>query len=483
MADAGRAPARSMRRSTWGAVVATGLLAVVLPVGVGFAAQRLDPAQWKWDDWAAVVTSLLLGTLFFVLALIVGREGARRGSAVSDAVLLTTIGVLQMSSGRSFAGFDQQALRIAADARAALKHYVSADREQQVSLIDTIETSYSDLAFGTFSRADGLPRSVWEQLRDGANAVASDARKVAAGLGRRSSVQGDELRRLAEHVTFALSIGSQIRAQHQPLLGKTPVTLDCSWGTVQPEGDAKNTGSETDQVRKNRLKCLYRRELTIKRDWNLLIEASPVVSCVVQLQGLTGTDDWYAPWYVTDHPPPLRPVNVLFDDLGEAAAHDKIADTPGLNRYPEPTRHVSLPSGMRTQAIANLLSLLERNVIATVCVLVYDVVLADGTTKRLVLDGNHRLAAARALARQRERKWPWRRRAASMSDVRVLAFVISEREPVDDMVQDTDPSVGGSMFPDWRGFSPDVGLVRGSWLPPRYQNVLASGPLGQARDA
>jgi len=191
--DATPGRTRSGGRSTRRAVIATGVLAFVSPITLGLVAQRLDSEQWKWDDWAAVVSAVLLGSLFFVLALIVGSDGARRARAVADAELMTSIGGLHMSSARSFAGSDQQALRIAASARAALQHFANAGAAEQQSLIKTIEDAYSDLVFGTFSRPDVGPRpasggpeiprlaGVLARRRGGAGDVGAAAIQARAG--------------------------------------------------------------------------------------------------------------------------------------------------------------------------------------------------------------------------------------------------------------------------------------------------------------
>jgi hypothetical protein len=307
---------------------------------------------------------------------------------------------------------------------------------------------------------------------------------------------------MADNIAFALSVGRQVRSQHGPHLDPgEPRVLLCTWDgattnhtdvlvdrseagkeTTLAEAAHKDREAEVLPVRKERLSCLYRRELTIKKDWSVVLKAGEAIACRVVLSDLADTDDWYAPWYVFDDPPPLHPVNVLFDELQEAAAEDAISDQPGLDRFPQPIRHGRLPRGMRTRAITNLRDLLRRQEIATVCVLVYDVRTESGQVKRLVLDGNHRLAAARALAQERaqegRRGWRRGRRQDAVTDVRVLAFVMSEpdcepekwkmlKERVD--VRTSDPE--GS-FPDWRGFSPDIGLVRGTWTPERYQRWL-----------
>jgi hypothetical protein len=90
----------------------------------------------------------------------------------------------------------------------------------------------------------------------------------------------------------------------------------------------------------------------------------------------------------------------------------------------------------------------------TVCVLLYEFA-GDSTGDRpapLVLDGNHRLAGALRLAKES----PPDERAGC--PIRVLAFVVTEREPIDTYV----PPDTVERAPDWHwhGFTPDVENIR-----------------------
>ncbi|MGH3671652.1 MAG: hypothetical protein ACRDSH_13625, partial [Pseudonocardiaceae bacterium] len=368
------------------------------------------------------------------------------------------------SSARSFAGSNQQALRIAADARAALQHYPSASPNEQTLLLDKIVDSYSDLAFGTFCHADALPRSIWTQLCQGADDVVNEAKVLVGNLGRRADQRKNELIAMAAHVHFVESIGREIRAQHDlPLAPGVSRVLNQVWDVgskSQRESESMLYGklSASDSVlthtdRVERLARLYRRELTVVKQWEVLYRHGRSVSCSVMLNDIAEIDGWYAPWYVTRADGRLLPVNVEGKELDEVAKWDRLIDVPGLPTYPIPLRHDQIPQGMRAKVIANLRDLLQRQQQVTVCVLAYDLKI-NGGIMRLVLDGNHRLAAARQLTAEG--------RGQSLSEqgnkvVRVLTFLIAEVDPIDDETSES------KEFPDWkwRGFTPDIGLLRG----------------------
>ena len=450
---------------TWRILVVLFWVAAIGAIfALAFWFQHRDPGQWGWDDWGALANSIWLGFLFFGLATWVGRGSERRATAVADAELITSMGSLAMSSARSFAGHDQQALRIAADARAALQQYPQASEAQQKQLVETIENSYSDLAFGTFSRADALPRSVWDQLCQGAEAVQQEADRLVRELrswtnwrGKHTEDRCTELAGMAAHVRFVQRIGVEIRAAH---LVRGVRELAGIW--TEPADPQPRVLSSTEQL--HRLACLYRRELTVVKQWRVLDAHSERLSCrAILVDDLGQIGDWAAPWYVTWDPDGdrFRPVNVLGGELEEAASQDRIAEDDGrLPLYPEPLRHGQLPEGMRTRAIANLCELLRRQRPVTVCVLGYDLRNGDGGVTRVVLDGNHRLAAALRIVEED----PPGATADTTPPLRVLTFLIREEgAPVDDETSNEE------QFPDWapwRGFTPDIGLIRGTWKPP-----------------
>lgn len=148
-------------------------------------------------------------------------------------------------------------------------------------------------------------------------------------------------------------------------------------------------------------------------------------------------------------------------ELNERARYDALQVEESTPRWPSALRHVNLPEGLRSTGIDNFCRLLVTQQSPTVCVLVYELCtdVPRGTTMRLVLDGNHRLAAARRLwlgDSSCSVEWPNPRR------FRVLTFLIRERQAVD-VPTHTDTQAESSY--GWRGFTPDIGLIRGTWRP------------------
>ncbi|BAL86460.1 hypothetical protein AMIS_12400 [Actinoplanes missouriensis 431] len=436
---------RDRRRDTALFVTLAATLSVGPPLGLGWLAGTLDPS-WHWGDWMAQTTQVVTGLIFFGLAMLVGRRGERRAEALANSELITSMGALSMSSARSFAGHDAQALRIAADARAALQHYSRASRAEQSKLVAKITDSYSDLTFGTFARAHALPRSVWTGLKDGAADLVDDARTLADGYGARATVRRTELQSMIHHITFAVSVGQAIIRQSQ-LTG------------TQSRQLTKIASNDTNTLdRLNRLRMLYRRELTVIADWNVLLRAHQHIVCSVYIHDPTATSDWLTPWYLeySNDRATLTPVNVRNDKLAEPARHDRIDYSPGIPVYPQPVMHGSIPQGLRTKGIENQVRLLRKAVVPTVCVLTYELICGDGRSRRLVLDGNHRLAAAHHIAK-----------SDPSSPTRILEFRITENEVIDTECHRTfhaDTSSDKDSDWEWKGFTPDVGTIRAAFF-------------------
>jgi hypothetical protein len=428
-----------------GPVVAAAAASVV-PAAVSLLLAHWYRGEWHSNDWGALFGSFWLSIVFFVLAWMVGRKGQQRAEAVANAELITSIGILAMSSARSFAGHDQQALRMAADARAAMQHYSSAGDVEQKLLIAEIKDAYSDLAFGTVARADALPRSTWTGLCEGAQAVVEEATVLARNVGHRSGDKQDAIDEMASHISFVRGLGMEIR--------KRP-SFDIRAGKghvlhLWPAADGVD-----QKIRVERIRELYNRELTVVRDWELLGRNAHKLECYISINVISDTDLWYTPWYVevSQDGGLLKPVNVLHNRLGEAesARRDVIQFRPEIEIYPEPIRHCNVPDEMRTAAINNLVRLLEVERFLTVCVLRYDLDLHD-ETRSIVLDGNHRLAAARKIYADRGSS------GSRGGFIHVLSFVIKEIEPIIDAASSVDSGREGW---NWHGFTPDISLMHG----------------------
>ncbi|WP_203989015.1 hypothetical protein [Sphaerisporangium rufum] len=423
------------------------LLAAGGPLLLAWLAISREPKQWHWNDWVNQFTQIAAGVIFFALASLFGRKSEKRSEALANAELITSMGILSTSSARAYAGNDAQAIRIAADARAALQHYPRARYEEQCRLISKIVDSYSDLVFGTFSRADGLPRSIWAGLLAGAVDVIADAQQLADRTGRRHHSRKRQLVDMVEHVRFAIDMGGELREADE-VVTRTPT------GTSPPrdleEVWRKEYGGSSESLsRVSRLEVLYRRELTVAHNWNVLKENAEKLKCSAALHDIWDTDDWFSPWFVRRLGNGLlEAVNVVGHSLAnEPARFDRIPDTPQVPVHPIPLKHSEIPRGMRDTTIANHCRVLETAAANTICVLTYRVKCFDRIPRRIVLDGNHRLAAARRLAASP---------GARLQPIRVLEFLIDEHERLDLMM----PPPEDFKYWKWHGFTPDVQVVR-----------------------
>ncbi|GGS58215.1 hypothetical protein GCM10010156_16050 [Planobispora rosea] len=438
---AGNLRRRAASVSLWLSAV---FLAVGLPLLLAWLAISLEPSQWHWNDWINQFTQISTGVIFFGLAWFLGRKSEQRSEAMANAELITSMGALSTSSARAYAGSDAQALRIAADARAALQHYPRAQYTEQSRLIAKVVDSYSDLIFGTFSRADGLPRSIWDGLIGGAYDVIADAELLAGSLRR--DLQKRQLIDMVEHIKFAIEIGQEVRKFDEVLApdqSYRPRALEGVW-------EGRHVKDSESLSRISRLELLYRRELTVVHNWSILKKRAGKLKCSAVLHDVTDTGDWFSPWFVRRPGNGLlEPVNVVGDLLGnEIARFDQICDAPEIPVYPSPLRHSEIPSGMRETTIASHCKILEDTATRTICVLTYEVKCADRVSRRIVLDGNHRLAAARRLAAASPE--------TSRQPMRVLEFLIEEHERIEEKMPPPDKFKGWA----WNGFTPDVHVLR-----------------------
>ncbi|WP_128081604.1 hypothetical protein [Arthrobacter sp. TB 26] len=459
MRDAGQPFGRRIVHLVFGFV----LIAVI--VAAAAAVNAVDSDNWTIADWFNLTLSLLLGIYFFFLAQQVNSNAQKRAEALANADLITSAGLLAMSSARSLAGSESAALRVAADARAALQHYPYAEATVQKELAKSVSDSYNNLAFSTFLHSDSLARSVWARILEGTASVAAETDKLAFTPAGR--LRDPDLVTVADHVGFIELLGRDLREnagpdlsshESRPLSGVWDVT---KLGRSRRPNVNRPEKEETIQ-RLNRLQMLYRDELTVLHDWEILRKNAENLNCEVELADIAAAHEWLAPWYVlqmVDGQP--TPANVLGGGLNERAQYDKLQVNASTPLWPNALEHGNLPQGMRSKGIDNLCHVLKSQSSPTICVLAYELCLDEGTgkTKRLVLDGNHRLAAAFRMSLDNtacsQGRKPSRR-------FRVLTFLIRERQPVDDLIATGDHEEKPYR---WRGFTPDVGLVRGTWRP------------------
>lgn len=428
------------------------------------SAAVIDARNWTYTDLANFLISVLLGAYFLYLAQRLNWRAEERAEAVANADLITSTGVLAMNSARSLSGSESAALRVAADARAALQHYSAADQSKQKNLRASIVNAYNDLAFSVFLRAGTLARSVWARLCEGTADVIRETRRLSFSSSGR--ISDKELMYVAEHVEFVEMLGRALRQQAGIELPESHhLSLSAVWDPIRTPNSTRPPARRSARLetlhRLKRFAMLYQDELTVLHDWSTLRNNADRLSCEVELVDRAVTDEWLAPWFVGQGTSgDARPVNVLNRELEERARYDTLLIDDSTPRWPQALKHGEVPEGMRTTSIANLREVLEAQEAPIICVLAYELcsIEQEGEKKRLVLDGNHRLAAARRLSLTSGPS----DRSSSSHRFKVLTFLIRERQPVDDVVA----AAGEANHPyEWRGFTPDIGLIRGTWQP------------------
>lgn len=421
---------------------ATAVAVAVLGLGVPMAAcvaLELTDAGWGAAEWVALVAGLWTTFWFFVVALVLNASGERRAAALANAAVDLTVGALAVAGSRTFAGDDDQALRIPHDALAALAHYEAAGGKQRKALLDATQAALADVVFATVARADTLPRTMWDRLGAGAKALRSRllvVMKDEVDDGRR-----EQLRRTRELAGLCVELGTALRTRHWSLAGGGRLDLE----TVLEDaiGDPTNAGTVGQLAL---IESLYRNELAVVKKWEVLQRAPTSLHLSVTLEDVSNAAGWFTPWYVEREgiTGELSAVNVCGKELDEAAGRDRLPEGSELPAWPTPLRHGEVPAEMRTAAIERARKLLNEQDPVTVCVLLYEL----ATGERLVLDGNHRLAGALKLSGERGRD------PADRCPVRVLAFRLSEREPITTVCENRDERPDRTEVWAWEGSRP-----------------------------
>jgi hypothetical protein len=454
------------------------ILFLLIAFMAAFIASQRDPGNWTLADWVNFGISILLGLSFLLLAQHVNHNAQRRAEAVANAGLLTSTGMLAMNSARSLLGSESSALRVAADARAALQHYPSVTGAEKTGgksmkevLVKSLIDAYIDLAFSTFLHSGHLARSVWTRLCEGTADVVADIDRLA--FTKSGDVKDSELASVADHVGFVELLGRALRKDAEKALAfQGSRRLTAVWDSTKLPYVRRPLGirSEEEEIvyRLDRFEELYKYELTVMHDWEMLRRNANKLCCEVELVSIAATGEWLAPWYVgqgTDGQP--KPVNVMGSELNERARYDRLQVDKSTPRWPKPLLHGSLPQGMRSTSIDNHCRVLESQPSPTICVLAYDLCIdaRSGKTQRLVLDGNHRLAAARRISLDHNLRAEER---SPSPQFKVLTFLIRERQSVDDWSTSGDSKREPAR---WKGFTPDIGLVRGSWPPSQPRDL------------
>lgn len=407
-----------MKRTTAVVLVLTVCFGAAV-VAVALIARSDDPANWRSDDWAAAAITCLIGALFGVLAWIIQRRQGQLIDAVANGKLRETSGTIVTDSLRTLTGPVDLSLHVAREARAAMPLFELAGTPEQEELLQAIVDGYGALMLNTFPRTGLLPRSSLERLR-------SDGRALAADL--RSSHSASSSHYSAAQVAAFIDECLDIEAAGRLFVDRVH--------------QAAHRPIELGQ-----LKLLYgKRDLRVLHKWDA--DHMQETSCVVEFhQDLEQFAGYYAPWYIdpagrceVDFTGVIRSDTCVLDD----------SDTRVLPRFPVPLTHAQVRATTRfRKSSIDMMGAVLRDTFSNGAMSPSFALLAFElpTGERLVLDGNHRLAAAM-------------RRFVDL-DRPSLVYVFVVRQGHNASTSPTTRSDGGQEFD---GFNPDVNHLRAAVL-------------------
>lgn len=404
-----------------------GLIVVVLSLAL--FAYLSDQGNWTVADWISMLIAIAVGIYFFILSLFVGNDAQKRARAVANAALITSAGSLGANGARSILGSAESALKVSVDSRAALQHCRYADPSARKDLLEAIVDAYNDLMFSIFFDGRSSSRSVFDRLVSGVDDVVVELRKVAT----RDIVDDDPeyVQEVIEHLKFIRSLSKSVRQFPWSNCGDVEVrSVEFDWGDGGGEAvgrapDQREEYGEAMRKRLARLEMLYRRELTVAHNWSKLSENARFIDCRVEIVDCLATADWAAPWYVADRGDGIfGPVSYDKSRLAEQSEFDTVEVRENTPVWPSPVRHGSLPAGLRESEIEKFVNFIDTQNYSSIVVLVYELGQTDDEKRstRLVLDGNHRLAAARRKAQTSSGN----ESAVLQNGHQVIAFVIRE---------------------------------------------------------
>jgi hypothetical protein len=194
------------------------------------------------------------------------------------------------------------------------------------------------------------------------------------------------------------------------------------------------------------LQALYRRDLLVHHNWSAP-GAELMQGSVEAHSSVFDLSEYYSPWYISREDGGLLDV----DYTGTPRApHILQQDEPQLPAWPKPIQHKQvLGTGFRSRSIAHMREVLKMSSPRGMALLAYE--LPDG--RRLILDGNHRLAAALQLAR--DGKW----HIPDLLPPLVVVFVLHEMSGHPPQGESQRRTSSGALQ-QWTGFNPDVELLR-----------------------
>ena len=351
-------------------------------------AQRLEPSEWQYDDWAALSMAVFLAVLFFFLAQLVQRremamearlrERERALSAAqADGALVERTGLISINAmkTRDVTSRTADHWTISNDALAALPLFELASPERRREFLSSVRGGYSALALNAFNRGADVPRAVSAHLLSGAEQLEHRLLEIAA---RADDDLAGEMRETARHLALC---GEWANAWRRPDTDRVEASVSFLRDVYEPELLVHRnwTAAGTDQLRAKIVRC--------DLDWLSLC---------------------HAPLYVRRRAEGHIEVNYQGHDENLAQLGDR-----DWRSWPVPLSHATVATldALRRRPIDRMRRCLDLAAWPGFSVLVYEI----SPAHRVVLDGNHRTAAALRA-----------RRAGSTADVSVTAFVLVE---------------------------------------------------------
>jgi hypothetical protein len=408
------------------AVFGIGLALLAFIIGV--IAHARDPQQWQADDWGATALAVLLGSGFLILAQWLQRSADRRSAALADSALRAHIGSMISSSLLSFAT-GGQAIDVGRHALAAMPLFDIATPRGRTEFLDALERSYGSITLNVFPDNGALPLATCTRLHeDGEQLV----RELGEAAGRPSN--GDVRARLLEVRDFVGRCMELERWYRDESTAKPAPALDVAL-----------------------LERLYRQELRVYRAWSdpTVAQDDPMVTVTLREVEVTELSRAFSPWYLRRREDTDEYLEVDYSAKVRPDAQPFRSERP-LAEYSVPLRHATvlgLGDKLHHNAITKMRDLLDAEARRpTITVFLYRLARGGHT---VVLDGNHRLAAALRLARERAR----------VGDPIPRAFVFELQEGTR-TPEAHQPPESGAKVPEaqrdkeWTGFNPDVHFIR-----------------------
>src|SRR4051812_13840898 len=144
---------------------ATSIFAVLVAL-VGVVAQAREPAQWQWDDWAAVAVTILVGGLFGYFGWLGSLRQADLTRALANVTLREKAGAIGTDSLRILSNALDLSLHVGRDALSAMPLFAVAEGNERDSFAHEVLRGYSSLLLNCFPKSTAMPLGSIRRLHE-----------------------------------------------------------------------------------------------------------------------------------------------------------------------------------------------------------------------------------------------------------------------------------------------------------------------------